>query len=83
MLSCHCVSGVGALLARFQLAEGPSRPSQLAVQFTSEGSTLSGCDFQLLGSGYRLSLVKKRFSAGMSFKEYLPTRCLNYLNLSF
>ncbi|XP_073705335.1 SH3-containing GRB2-like protein 3-interacting protein 1 isoform X1 [Garra rufa] len=56
--------GVGALLARFQLAEGPSRPSQLAVQFTSEGSTLSGCDFQLVGSGYRLSLVKKRFSAG-------------------
>ncbi|KAG1932021.1 SH3-containing GRB2-like protein 3-interacting protein [Pimephales promelas] len=56
--------GVGALLARFQLADGPSRPSQLAVQFTSEGCTLSGCDFQLLGSGYRLSLVKKRFSAG-------------------
>uniref|UniRef100_A0A673L8A1 MHD domain-containing protein n=2 Tax=Sinocyclocheilus rhinocerous TaxID=307959 RepID=A0A673L8A1_9TELE len=56
--------GVGALLARFQLAEGPSRPSQLAVQFTSEGSNLSGCDFQLVGSGYRLSLVKKRFSAG-------------------
>ncbi|XP_051555291.1 SH3-containing GRB2-like protein 3-interacting protein 1 [Myxocyprinus asiaticus] len=56
--------GVGALLARFQLAEGPSKPSQLAVQFTSEGSTLSGCDFQLVGSGYRLSLIKKRFSAG-------------------
>ncbi|XP_016320105.1 SH3-containing GRB2-like protein 3-interacting protein 1 isoform X3 [Sinocyclocheilus anshuiensis] len=56
--------GVGALLARFQLAEGPSRPSQLAVQFSSEGSNLSGCDFQLVGSGYRLSLVKKRFSAG-------------------
>uniref|UniRef100_A0A8C2JUY3 SH3GL interacting endocytic adaptor 1 n=2 Tax=Cyprinus carpio TaxID=7962 RepID=A0A8C2JUY3_CYPCA len=73
--------GVGALLARFQLAEGPSRPSQLAVQFTSEGSTLSGCDFQLVGSGYRLSLVKKRFSAGMSFmKSTVPTRCLKYLN---
>ncbi|XP_060783860.1 SH3-containing GRB2-like protein 3-interacting protein 1 [Neoarius graeffei] len=56
--------GVGALLCRFQLAEGPGKPSQLAVQFTSEGSTLSGCDFQLLGSGYRLSLVKKRFSTG-------------------
>ncbi|KAB5579702.1 hypothetical protein PHYPO_G00197970 [Pangasianodon hypophthalmus] len=56
--------GVGALLCRFQLAEGPSKPSQLAVQFTSEGSTLSGCDFQLLGSGYRLSLIKKRFSTG-------------------
>uniref|UniRef100_A0A671KEJ2 SH3GL interacting endocytic adaptor 1b n=1 Tax=Sinocyclocheilus anshuiensis TaxID=1608454 RepID=A0A671KEJ2_9TELE len=61
---CVRVSGVGALLARFQLAEGPSRPSQLAVQFSSEGSNLSGCDFQLVGSGYRLSLVKKRFSAG-------------------
>ncbi|TRY97571.1 hypothetical protein DNTS_002604 [Danionella cerebrum] len=61
--------GVGALLARFQLAEGPSRPSQLVVQFTSEGSTLSGCDFQLLGSGYRLSLVKKRFSAGKYFAD--------------
>ncbi|KAL7876628.1 hypothetical protein AOLI_G00115910 [Acnodon oligacanthus] len=56
--------GVGALLGRFQLSEGPSKPSQLAVQFTSEGSTLSGCDFQLVGAGYRLSLVKKRFSAG-------------------
>ncbi|XP_066536842.1 SH3-containing GRB2-like protein 3-interacting protein 1 [Hoplias malabaricus] len=56
--------GVGALLGRFQLSEGPSTPSQLAVQFTSEGSTLSGCDFQLVGAGYRLSLVKKRFSAG-------------------
>ncbi|XP_053352718.1 SH3-containing GRB2-like protein 3-interacting protein 1 [Clarias gariepinus] len=56
--------GVGALLCRFQLTDGPSKPSQLAVQFTSEGSTLSGCDFQLLGSGYRLSLVKKRFSTG-------------------
>lgn len=59
------ILGVGALLCRFQLAEGPSKPSQLVVQFTSEGSTLSGCDFQLLGSGYRLSLVKKRFSTGV------------------
>ncbi|XP_029559995.1 SH3-containing GRB2-like protein 3-interacting protein 1 [Salmo trutta] len=56
--------GVGALLGRFQLTEGPSKPSQLAVHFTSEGSTLSGCDIQLVGAGYRLSLVKKRFAAG-------------------
>uniref|UniRef100_H3CNB0 MHD domain-containing protein n=1 Tax=Tetraodon nigroviridis TaxID=99883 RepID=H3CNB0_TETNG len=55
--------GVGALLGRFQMAEGPWRPSQLSVQFTSEGSTLSGCDVQLVGSGYR-SLIKKRFAAG-------------------
>ncbi|XP_043941511.1 SH3-containing GRB2-like protein 3-interacting protein 1 isoform X2 [Protopterus annectens] len=56
--------GVGSLLARFQLTEGPSSPAPLAVQFTSEGSTLSGCDIELLGAGYRFSLIKKRFAAG-------------------
>ncbi|XP_046700759.1 SH3-containing GRB2-like protein 3-interacting protein 1 isoform X4 [Silurus meridionalis] len=56
--------GVGSLLARFQLTNGPSKPAPLAVQFTSEGSTLSGCDIELLGSGYRFSLIKKRFAAG-------------------
>ncbi|XP_028855700.1 SH3-containing GRB2-like protein 3-interacting protein 1 isoform X4 [Denticeps clupeoides] len=56
--------GVGSLLARFQLTEGPSKPSPLAVQFTSEGSTLSGCDIELVGPGYRFSLIKKRFAAG-------------------
>ncbi|XP_077580690.1 SH3-containing GRB2-like protein 3-interacting protein 1 isoform X2 [Stigmatopora nigra] len=56
--------GVGALLGRFQTTEGPCKPSQLAVHFTSEGSTMSGCDIQLLGTGYRLSLIKKRFAAG-------------------
>ncbi|XP_056354042.1 SH3-containing GRB2-like protein 3-interacting protein 1 isoform X10 [Oenanthe melanoleuca] len=56
--------GVGSLLARFQLAEGPSSPAPLAVQFTSEGSTLSSCDIELVGAGYRFSLVKKRFAAG-------------------
>lgn len=58
--------GVGSLLARFQLTEGPSKPAPLAVQFTSEGSTLSGCDIELAGPGYRFSLVKKRFAAGQS-----------------
>ncbi|XP_074506718.1 SH3-containing GRB2-like protein 3-interacting protein 1 isoform X3 [Sebastes fasciatus] len=56
--------GVGALLGRFQMKEGPCKPSQLAVQFSSEGCTLSGCDIQLVGTGYRLSLIKKRFAAG-------------------
>ncbi|XP_046779388.1 SH3-containing GRB2-like protein 3-interacting protein 1 isoform X8 [Gallus gallus] len=56
--------GVGSLLARFQLAEGPSSPAPLAVQFTSEGSTLSSCDIELVGAGYRFSLIKKRFAAG-------------------
>ncbi|AWP10686.1 putative cAMP-specific 3'-5'-cyclic phosphodiesterase 4B [Scophthalmus maximus] len=58
---------VGSLLARFQLTEGPSKPAPLAVQFTSEGSTLSGCDIELAGPGYRFSLVKKRFAAGESW----------------
>uniref|UniRef100_A0A3Q3AYA4 SH3GL interacting endocytic adaptor 1a n=1 Tax=Kryptolebias marmoratus TaxID=37003 RepID=A0A3Q3AYA4_KRYMA len=56
--------GVGSLLARFQLTGGPSKPAPLAVQFTSEGSNLSGCDIELAGPGYRFSLVKKRFAAG-------------------
>nr|XP_042707294.1 SH3-containing GRB2-like protein 3-interacting protein 1 isoform X7 [Chrysemys picta bellii] len=56
--------GVGSLLARFQLSEGPSKPSPLVVQFTSEGSTLSSCDIELVGAGYRFSLIKKRFAAG-------------------
>nr|XP_046246638.1 SH3-containing GRB2-like protein 3-interacting protein 1 isoform X5 [Scatophagus argus] len=56
--------GVGSLLARFQLTEGPSKPAPLAVQFTSEGTTLSGCDIELAGPGYRFSLIKKRFAAG-------------------
>ncbi|XP_039341369.1 SH3-containing GRB2-like protein 3-interacting protein 1 isoform X14 [Mauremys reevesii] len=56
--------GVGSLLARFQLSDGPSKPSPLVVQFTSEGSTLSSCDIELAGAGYRFSLIKKRFAAG-------------------
>uniref|UniRef100_A0A8C9V332 SH3GL interacting endocytic adaptor 1 n=1 Tax=Scleropages formosus TaxID=113540 RepID=A0A8C9V332_SCLFO len=61
--------GVGSLLGRFQLTEGPSKPSPLAVQFTSEGSTLSGCDIELVGAGYRFSLVKRRFTAGKYLAE--------------
>uniref|UniRef100_A0A670IV23 SH3-containing GRB2-like protein 3-interacting protein 1 n=1 Tax=Podarcis muralis TaxID=64176 RepID=A0A670IV23_PODMU len=59
--------GVGSLLARFQLSEGPSKPSPLVVQFTSEGTTLSSCDIELVGAGYRFSLIKKRFAAGKFF----------------
>lgn len=69
--------GVGSLLARFQLSEGPSKPSPLVVQFTSEGSTLSGCDIELVGAGYRFSLIKKRFAAGkcVSFEFHLQKQC--------
>uniref|UniRef100_A0A8C7JYI9 FCH and mu domain containing endocytic adaptor 2 n=1 Tax=Oncorhynchus kisutch TaxID=8019 RepID=A0A8C7JYI9_ONCKI len=56
--------GSGSLRAKFELSDGPSTPTTLAVQFMSEGSTLSGVDMELLGVGYRLSLNKKRFATG-------------------
>ncbi|XP_035279261.1 SH3-containing GRB2-like protein 3-interacting protein 1 isoform X3 [Anguilla anguilla] len=61
--------GVGSLLGRFTLTEGPSNPAPVAVQFTSEGSTLSGCGIELVGAGYRFSLIKKRFAAGKYLAE--------------
>ncbi|KAM6901664.1 F-BAR domain only protein 2 isoform 2-T2 [Lycodopsis pacificus] len=56
--------GAGSLRAKFELSDGPSNPTTLAVQFMSEGSTLSGVDMELQGPGYRLSLNKKRFATG-------------------
>ncbi|NXY23942.1 FCHO2 protein, partial [Atrichornis clamosus] len=56
--------GSGSLRAKFELSGGPSKPATLAVQFISEGSTLSGVDVELVGTGYRLSLLKKRFATG-------------------
>ncbi|XP_030005031.1 F-BAR domain only protein 2 isoform X6 [Sphaeramia orbicularis] len=56
--------GSGSLRAKFDLSNGPSSPSTLAVQFMNEGSTLSGVDMELQGSGFRLSLNKKRFATG-------------------
>lgn len=56
--------GSGSLRAKFELSEGPTKPATLAVQFTNEGNTLSGIDVELVGTGYRLSLLKKRFTSG-------------------
>ncbi|KAM6394671.1 F-BAR domain only protein 2-like [Rhynochetos jubatus] len=56
--------GSGSLRAKFELSEGPSKPATLAVQFISEGSTLSGVDVELVGTGFHLSLLKKRFVTG-------------------
>ncbi|KAF5294824.1 hypothetical protein FQA39_LY00308 [Lamprigera yunnana] len=57
-------NGVGSLLARLDLESGPIPPSTISAQFNCEGTTLSGIDFQLVGPGYRLSLVKRRFISG-------------------
>ncbi|XP_057674395.1 F-BAR domain only protein 2 isoform X3 [Corythoichthys intestinalis] len=56
--------GSGSLRAKFEVSNGPSNPSTLAVQFMNESTTLSGVDMELQGSGYRLSLSKKRFATG-------------------
>ncbi|XP_024918516.1 F-BAR domain only protein 2 isoform X6 [Cynoglossus semilaevis] len=62
--------GAGSLRAKFELASGPSNPSTLAVQFMNEGTTLSGVDMELQGSGYRLSLSKKRFATGRYMADF-------------
>ncbi|XP_026473052.1 F-BAR domain only protein 2-like isoform X1 [Ctenocephalides felis] len=56
--------GVGSLRARMEISNGPSTPATIRTQFNCEGTTLSGMEFELLGSGYRLSLVKRRFVSG-------------------
>ncbi|XP_066157936.1 F-BAR domain only protein 2 isoform X6 [Euwallacea fornicatus] len=57
-------NGVGSMLARYDIENGPGNPSTITAQFNCEGTTLSGIDFQLVGMGYRLSLVKRRFVSG-------------------
>lgn len=56
--------GSGRLSASWEPLCGPSKPSPVAAQFSSEGSTLSGVEVELASAGYRMSLVKKRFATG-------------------
>ncbi|NWR65488.1 FCHO2 protein, partial [Bucorvus abyssinicus] len=56
--------GCGQLSASWEPLGGPSKPSPVAAQFSSEGSTLSGVEVELASAGYRMSLVKKRFATG-------------------
>ncbi|XP_051171044.1 F-BAR domain only protein 2 isoform X1 [Leptopilina boulardi] len=57
-------NGVGSLKARVDLENGPGSQGTIHIQFNCEGTTLSGVDFELVGPGYRLSLVKRRFVSG-------------------
>ncbi|XP_078279755.1 F-BAR domain only protein 2-like isoform X2 [Rhinoraja longicauda] len=59
--------GKGSLCASWEISDGPNKPLPLALQFTSEGSTMSGADIRLVGTGYRLSLVKKKSVTGKYF----------------
>uniref|UniRef100_H3C1B6 FCH and mu domain containing endocytic adaptor 1 n=1 Tax=Tetraodon nigroviridis TaxID=99883 RepID=H3C1B6_TETNG len=48
----------------FIYSSSPLRCHSLAVQFVGSGTSLSGMDVELVGSRYRMSLVKKRFATG-------------------
>ena len=55
----------GCVRAKFDISSSPScGPHVAAVSFTCEGTTCSGVDVSLVGSGYRLSLVKKHIVTG-------------------
>jgi len=54
----------GCVRAKFDLSSSPAGPHLAALSFTCEGTTFSGVDVELLGSGYRISLVKKRIVSG-------------------
>ncbi|XP_037625020.1 F-BAR domain only protein 1 [Sebastes umbrosus] len=57
--------GSGTLCASWQCLEVPrGPPPSLAVQFVGSGASLSGMDVELVGSRYRMSLVKRRFATG-------------------
>ncbi|XP_041967460.1 F-BAR domain only protein 1 isoform X2 [Alosa sapidissima] len=57
--------GSGTLCASWQCLVAPrGPPPSLAVQFVGCEASLSGLDLELLGTQYRMSLVKKRFATG-------------------
>ncbi|XP_062854883.1 f-BAR domain only protein 1 isoform X2 [Trichomycterus rosablanca] len=57
--------GSGTLCASWQCLETPRGPApSLAVQFVGSGASLSGLDVELVGSRYRMSMLKKRFATG-------------------
>ncbi|KAK3091287.1 hypothetical protein FSP39_018668, partial [Pinctada imbricata] len=57
----------GSIRAKFELNNGPSKPATTSLHFICDGASLSGVDFELIGSGYRISLAKKRFGAGTCY----------------
>ncbi|GAB6023093.1 hypothetical protein CHUAL_007182 [Chamberlinius hualienensis] len=70
--------GSGSLRARFDLSNGPSSPGTIAAQFACEGTTLSGADFELVGLGYRVSLIKRRVITGKYICEAEPDMRFRY-----
>uniref|UniRef100_A0A671WHG4 F-BAR domain only protein 1-like n=1 Tax=Sparus aurata TaxID=8175 RepID=A0A671WHG4_SPAAU len=66
----------GTLCASWQCLEVPrGPPPSLAVQFVGSGASLSGMDVELVGSRYRMSLVKKRFATGETLNTLTFNSC--------
>ena len=55
---------VGSLKERVDLSRGPGTQGTISSFFNCEGATLSGVEFELVGSGYRVSLIKRKFVSG-------------------
>ena len=54
---------VGSIRARFSLT-GLTSPTTITAHFGCDGSTLSGAEMEIVSTGYRTSLVKRRFVSG-------------------
>ncbi|KAL8586797.1 hypothetical protein ACOMHN_061310 [Nucella lapillus] len=63
----------GHIRAKFDVKNGPIKPLTTMLQFGAEGANLSGSDFELVGSGYRISLTKKRFCTGKYYADPEPS----------
>ena len=60
--SGHLIEGL--IKAQFMVNEGPSTPGPTMVQFSCDDASLSQIDFELFGSGYKLSLLRNKISTG-------------------
>ena len=67
----HYYPAPNSLQAKFEVQDGPSTPKPAAVQFVCDGVTLSGVGLELIGSGYRLSLLKFKSISGQCASHWL------------
>lgn len=50
----------GVLRARCDVKDGPSTPASVDVQFICDGAILSGTEFELTNSSYKVTFTRKR-----------------------
>lgn len=57
-------ANMGSIRARFNVTGSSGSPTTITAHFGCDGSTMSGAEMDLVSTGYRTSLVKRRFVAG-------------------